>query len=114
MASASDSAGEASIGRSGVPSVNRNFPSASAPPANAVAAVSGNEPDNMNARRTVSPGTSAARATASSSTPSSAPCRSSPTSSRIRKSCSALVAAAEQFGQQLRRVSRSNPRRWSG
>ncbi len=91
-ASSSDSAGEASMGRSGRPTSSRNASRASAPPASAATAVSGNRPDSMNARRTVSPGTSAAEAIASSITPSSAPCRSSPVSRRRRKSCSASVA----------------------
>ena len=52
------------------------------------------DPLSMTARRTSAPGTPAAFATASVITPSSAPCRSSPESSRTRNSCSGAVAAA--------------------
>ena len=58
-------------------------------------------PAIMTARRTVAGDAFPARATASINTPSSAPCRSSPVSSRTRKSCSSAVA----------RVSRSRRRR---
>ena len=50
----------------------------------------------MNARRTLAAGTSAAVATASSTTPSSAPCRSSPESRRTRNCCSSAVAAVSK------------------
>ena len=50
------------------------------------------EPDSISARRTSVLGTWAARAIASAMTPSSAPWRSSPDSSRNRNACSCAVA----------------------
>ena len=92
----SESPGEASIGRTGRPTRRLTAASAGAPPSSARRAVSGRLPESMNARRTTAAGTSAAAAIASSITPSSAPWRSSPPSSAVRKRCSARVAAAKR------------------
>jgi hypothetical protein len=67
--------------------------SSALPPLSAARAARGSDPLSMTARRTSASGTPAARATASVITPSSAPCRSSPDSSRTRKNCSSAVAA---------------------
>ncbi len=53
----------------------------------------GSWPESMKARRTAAAGISAAAAIASSITPSNAPWRSSPVSSRRRNACSSAVAA---------------------
>ena len=83
----------ASMGLTGRPTWSPNFASAAPPPPSAAPAVAGSEPLSMTARRTSATGTSAARATASVMTPSRAPWRSSPDSSRTRKYCSSAVAA---------------------
>jgi hypothetical protein len=88
-----DGALAASMGFTGRPTSRPNFASASLPPASAASAVLGSDPLSMIARRTSATGTPAARATASVITPSSAPCRSSPDSSRTRNCCSSPVAA---------------------
>ena len=95
-AASSESPGEASIGRTGLPTCRVTAASAGSPPSRARRAVSGRRPDSMKARRTTAAGTSAAAATASSITPSSAPWRSSPPSSVVRKRCSSRVAAANR------------------
>ena len=59
----------------------------------------------MHARRTASRGTSAARATASTMTPSWAPWRSSPVSSATRKRCSGSVARAKSAASASRRAA---------
>ena len=59
----------------------------------------------MHARRTASRGTSAARATASTMTPSCAPWRSSPVSSATRKRCSGSVARAKSAPSASRRAA---------
>ena len=59
----------------------------------------------MHARRTASRGTSAARATASTMTPSCAPWRSSPVSSATRKRCSGSVARAKSAASASRRAA---------
>ncbi len=87
------SAGEASIGRTGTPTCNDTASRASWPPVSASRAVRGSCPESMKARRTEAAGICAAAAMASSITPSSAPWRSSPVSSRRRKACSSAVAA---------------------
>ena len=84
---------EASIGLSARPTCNPNSASASGPPRSAACATAGSDPRSITARRTSPTGTSEARATASVITPSSAPWRSSPDSSRTRKYCSCAVAA---------------------
>ena len=63
-------------------------------PLNAAFATVGGSPAIIRARRTLSAGTPAALATASSIRPSTAPWRSSPTTSRKRKLCSSWVARA--------------------
>ncbi len=78
IASSMSAALEASIGRIGRPGCSENVASASTPPVSAAAATGGVEPANIDARRTAAAGTSAAIATASSTMPSRAPCRSSP------------------------------------
>ena len=88
-----DGALDASIGLSGCPTSRPNADSAPAPPSSAASATAGRDPRSITARRTRVTGTSDARATASVITPSSAPCRSSPESSRTRKNCSSAVAA---------------------
>ena len=84
---------DASIGLSAWPTRSPNSASASGPPRSAASATADSDPRSITARRTSPTGTSEARATASVITPSSAPCRSSPDSSRTRKYCSSLVAA---------------------
>ena len=92
-AASTDGALDASIGLSGWPTSSPNSDSASAPPSRAASATAGSDPRSITARRTSATGISDARATASVITPSSAPCRSSPESSRTRKNCSSAVAA---------------------
>ncbi len=78
IASATSVALDASIGRIGRPGRSPNSSSAGTPPVSAATATGGVEPANIDARRTAAAGTSAASATASSISPSRAPCRSSP------------------------------------
>jgi len=92
-AASTEGALDASIGLSGCPTSSPNSDSASAPPSSAASATAGSDPRSITARRTSAAGTPAARATASVITPSSAPWRSSPESSRTRKYCSSAVAA---------------------
>ena len=92
-ASSMDGSLAASIGFSGCPTSSPNPASAGLPPLSAAPATAGSDPRSITARRTCATGTSAARATASVITPSSAPWRSSPDSSRTRKYCSLSVAA---------------------
>ena len=92
-ASSMEGALAASIGLSGWPTRRPNPLSAAVPPLSAASATAGSDPRSITARRTWATGTPAARATASVITPSRAPCRSSPDSSRTRKYCSPSVAA---------------------
>src|SRR5438132_8950294 len=69
-----------------------NRDSASSPSTSAARATGASAPASIAARRKRAAAIPDARATASSSTPSSAPCRSSPKIRRIRKSCSSRVA----------------------
>src|SRR3954469_18573512 len=92
-ASSREEPGLAGIGRTGRPIWSRTSSRAATPPASATAAVSGRLPESMKARRTSVTGTSTAVATASRTTPSRAPWRSSPVSSRTRNRCSSAVAA---------------------
>ena len=91
----------ASIGCTGRKSCTSNRERSESPPASAARATGARLPAIITARRMTSGDTLAARATASARTDSSAPCRSSPKSRRIRKSCSSAVA----------RCSRSRRRR---
>ena len=70
----------------------RNRESAASPSTSTADATVARSPAIITPRRSDFDGTCAAFATASMSTPSCAPCRSSPNSSRVRKSCSASVA----------------------
>ena len=74
---------------------NRASPAAPSP--SAASATTPRSPASITARRTSAAGNPAALATASTITPSSAPWRSSPTSSRTRKSCSPSVARPNTF-----------------
>jgi hypothetical protein len=85
---------DASIGITARPTRRPTPSSSSGVPVSASRAVVPRSPVSMAARRTASAGRSAARAIASSSTPSSAPVRSSPSTTRVMKSCSRAVARA--------------------
>ena len=100
-ASATLSAVEASIGKTGWKSSKPIARRPSSPWAIATSAVRGRSPESMNARRARSPGTSAAFAIASTMSPASAPCRSPPVRSRCTKSASSAVARAEQLVEDL-------------
>ncbi len=82
----------ASMGFSGWKTWRPKEARASVPPVSAAHAARGSDPLSMAARRTCAAAVAAAFATASVITPSSAPCRSSPASSRTRKYCSPAVA----------------------
>ena len=90
---------EASIGRIGLKSSKPTARSPSSPSVSAVSAVRVRSPESMNARRASSAGTPAAFATASTISPASAPCRSSPVKSRLTKSASSSVARARRFAE---------------
>ena len=92
IAVAASGALPASIGASGRPTSMRNASSAGVPPASAAAPTVGRSPASRSARRTAAGGTSAAFATASMSTPPSAPWRRSPVRSARRNRCSPAVA----------------------
>ena len=104
-APSTSSPGAASIGWTGRPTSSPTARSASTPPDRAAAAVVPRSPLSMHARRTASRGTSAARATASTMTPSWAPWRSSPVSSATRKRCSGSVARAKSAASASRRAA---------
>ena len=101
-ASATLSAGDASIGSTGRNSWIVYLDSADTPSRRAAQATSPRSPHSIAAWRTAAGDAPAALATASASTPSCAPWRSSPDSRRTRKSCSVLVARPKQIGQRLR------------
>ena len=105
-AEAASSAVEASMGRSGRKIVRPTASSPGRPSTRAMPAVSVRSPISMRARRTAAGDTLAARATASTTTPSLAPWRNSPTSSRRTKSASAAVA-------RLSKPSSRSRRRWT-
>lgn len=94
MASVGVAAVAASIGSTGRPMRSPTASNAPSPPVRARSAVSPRSPESIAARRTVATGWSAARAIASSSTPLSAPVRSSPSIALPRKSHSGAVARA--------------------
>jgi hypothetical protein len=93
----------ASIGWSGRPTSRRNRRRPALPSVSAASATAPSEPRSISARRTSLAGTPAARAVASTITPSSAPWRSSPPSSRIRKRCSPSVARPNRPASSRRR-----------
>ncbi len=92
IASETVAAVDASIGWTPRPTTSPTSSSSPAVPVRASTAVSPRSPDSIAARRTAAAGRSAARAIASSSTPSRAPVRSSPRITRPRKSHSPAVA----------------------
>ena len=102
-ASAPSSAASAAMLRPGCPWSAPACPRAARAADRAASATAGSEPPSRRARRTSPAGTPAARATASTITPSSAPWCSSPASSRVRKDCSAGVARANRAPSSLRR-----------
>ena len=104
-------AGDASIGCTARPGTMPTAPSAASPPVSAAVAVAPRSPDIMWARRTAAIGTPAALATASTITPSSAPWRSSPPSTRHSSCCSGSVARANKLAEQrpARRVAHRCP-----
>ncbi len=91
-ASATLSAVEASIGKIGRKSSKPTSRRPSAPSRIARSAVRVRSPESISARRASAAGTPAALATASTITPASAPCRSSPVNSRLTKPASGSVA----------------------
>ena len=91
-ASATLSAVEASIGRTGRKISSPSARSPSSPWVSATSAVSVRSPDSISARRASSRETPAAFAIASTINPASAPCRSSPVNSLLTKSASCSVA----------------------
>ena len=90
------------IGRS---SVSRNSSSPVAPSASAFVATAVRSPASMTARRTSATGISDALATASTMTPSSAPCRSPPSSRPVRNRCSCSVARENSVASSSRRFA---------
>ena len=102
-AEAASSAVEASMGLIGRRVRKPTASSPGRPRERATAAVSPRSPTSIRARRTEAAGTRAARATASTTTPSLAPWRSSPTSSRLTKSASAAVVRARKPPRRSRR-----------
>src|ERR687898_787515 len=92
-ASATSVAVWANIGWTGRSSVSPTAASPASPSVSAISATAGRSPPSIAARRIVSRGTPAALATASVTSPSNAPWRSSPTSRRRSRSCSGAVAA---------------------
>ncbi len=102
-ASATLSAGEASIGPTARPGTRVVVRNSSTPPANACKAVAPRFPENMWARRTSSTGTPAPRAMASTITPSRAPWRSSPLKTPHNRRCSTAVARANTAASRSRR-----------
>src|SRR5690606_31229908 len=98
----------ASIGCKGCMSSSRKASSPSCPSVIAAAATDAEFPDSITARRTSRSGSPEAFAMASTITPSSAPCRSSPSSRRARKSCSTVVARPKSSVSSLLR-SRLDP-----
>ncbi len=104
-AAATSAAGDASIGCTARPGTIPTAPSASTPPVSAAVAVTPRSPANMWARRTAAIGTSAALATASTITPSSAPCRSSPLNTFHSRRCSGSVALAKTSVSSARRAA---------
>ena len=98
IASATSSAESASMGCTGRKSSRRYDASAAraaSPRAITALATAPRSPASITARRSLSLSTFAAFATASSSTPSSAPCLTSPVTSDARKCCSSCVARAK-------------------
>ena len=93
-ASRTSSAESASMGRTGRKRRIAKRDSPASPSSNAAFATLGRSPAAITARRTRSAGTPAACATASITSPSSAPWRSSPTTRLTRKRCSSRVARA--------------------
>ena len=91
-ASAAVGAVLASIGRMARPTTRPVFASSSSVPVSAVRAVLPRSPESIAARRTVSSGRPEALATASVTTPSSAPVRTSPRRAPRRNACSPSVA----------------------
>ena len=92
IASATEALVEASIGCTARSGRSPTSSTASCPSASAISATAPRSPASMTARRTIGAGMPAAAATASVTTPASAPVRISPTNSRPRKSASAAVA----------------------
>ena len=101
IAAPTPSAESASIGWIGVNGRTTSAVSAASPSTSAARATGASAPASIAARRTVAGRMFDARATASTSTPSSAPCRSSPNSSRARKSCSCVGRPFEQAPQRF-------------
>ena len=95
-ASATLSAVEASIGRIGRKISRPTSRRPSSPLVSAISAVRVRSPDSISARRASRPGTPAAFATASTISPASAPCLSSPVKRRLTKSASGSVARASR------------------
>ena len=104
-ASATLPAVEASIGSTGRPTTSPMSSSDSGGSVSAIRAVSPRSPESIAARRTACAGRSDAFAIASSSTPSSAPVRSSPRITRDRKSHSASVARDARSSSAARRTA---------
>ena len=102
---ATSGAGDASIGCTARPGTMPTVASAASPPVSAARAVAPREPDIMCARRTAAIGTPAALATASTITPSSAPWRSSPPSTRHSNCCSGSVARPNTSVSSARRAA---------
>ena len=92
-ASATSAADWASIGPIGRSTSSLKRPRPSCPSTSAARATTARSPASMCARRTSAAGSPEALATASTITPVSAPCRSSPPRSRVRNRCSGSVAA---------------------
>ena len=93
------SAGCASIGRTGRKSASWNGASPRSPSDSTATAIGSRSPANIAARRIRSTGMPLARATASSMTPPSAPCRTSPSSTRTMNERSDVAGATEQVRQ---------------
>ena len=98
-------AGLANIGCTGRPGWSRTAASAGPPPVSAACAAAPRSPAIIAARRTDATGTSAALATAVSTTPSSAPWRSSPPRMPRKSCCSRSVAALSRSSSASRRAA---------
>ena len=94
MAASMSGALEASIGSTGRPTSSPTSARAASPPVKAATAAASVLPDNIALRRTAVNGTSATWATASCTSASRAPCRTSPVTSPRSQACSAPVARA--------------------
>src|SRR5207249_992835 len=95
-AASTSSAVLASMGATGERSRSEKRPRPAAPSSSAARATSPTLPEYIAACRTLDAGSPEARAIASSSRPSSAPCRSSPISSSMRKRRSSASARAKR------------------